>query len=358
MIGKNFGKFLGLSACASALPQLEKQNCSALQVHAHRGGAGLRPESTLYAFAYAMDIGADVVEMDTVSKNPRFTGEGRFGLTMDSSSPRMKSRTELAHVLLQYIVNLTLAEIKTLECGSQQSEGHTQAETFPGAKIQTLEEVLEFFKCYGDGKIEINLEVQNRQTKLDIRYPNETLPIEHYVNRIVPIIKDYDMLDRVYIQSFDWRSIVGIKTKYPETRVNALIDESLVDIVEATFGTDWVTAASFIGAQAICPGHGSPFGNGDEGFTINTPNYIPFTTKEMVERAHDLGMKLIVWTVDDESTIEKVILDGVDGVISNYPVRVGYVARELGYDVKVGRKGLNRAEYTGKCFKGASHYSY
>lgn len=37
-----------------------------LQVHAHRGGSGLRSEETLEAFAYAMEIGADVLEMDMI----------------------------------------------------------------------------------------------------------------------------------------------------------------------------------------------------------------------------------------------------------------------------------------------------
>lgn len=42
-----------------------------VELHAHRGGAGLRPENTVYAFAYALEVGADALEMDTV-----FTKDG------------------------------------------------------------------------------------------------------------------------------------------------------------------------------------------------------------------------------------------------------------------------------------------
>lgn len=42
-----------------------------VELHAHRGGAGLRPENTIYAFAYALEVGSDALEMDTV-----FTKDG------------------------------------------------------------------------------------------------------------------------------------------------------------------------------------------------------------------------------------------------------------------------------------------
>ena len=60
----------------------------------------------------------------------------------------------------RYIANLTLAEVKTLDCGTLQLEGYTQSKRIPGAKIQTLEEVLDLVECYGDRRVEINLEVR------------------------------------------------------------------------------------------------------------------------------------------------------------------------------------------------------
>jgi glycerophosphoryl diester phosphodiesterase len=48
-----------------------------------------------------------------------------------------------------------------LDCGTLQLSDHTQSLRVPGAQIQTLEEVLELVKCYGDDRIEINLEVRS-----------------------------------------------------------------------------------------------------------------------------------------------------------------------------------------------------
>ena len=59
----------------------------------------------------------------------------------------------------KYIANLTLEEVKTLDCGSMQLSNYRQAKLAPGAQIQTLEEVLDLVECYGDRNVEINLEV-------------------------------------------------------------------------------------------------------------------------------------------------------------------------------------------------------
>jgi glycerophosphoryl diester phosphodiesterase len=188
---------------------------------------------------------------------------------------------------------------------------------YPSAQIQTLEEVLEFIKCYGKDGIEISLEVSqnspqisitNRfQTKVDIRFPTWTPPVEVYIDNIVPVLKKHDMFERTILQSFDWRSLVGIKEKFPDARVGALIDETLVEMVEGIWGMDWITAAYALGAEVISPHHGSRNATGDAGGTINQLDYVPFTTRELVEKAHGLGMMVTPWTIDDESTIEKVI---------------------------------------------------
>jgi glycerophosphoryl diester phosphodiesterase len=129
-----------------------------------------------------------------------------------------------------------------------------------------------------------------------------------FIDNIVPVLKKHGMFERTVLQSFDWRSIVGIKEKFPDARVGALIDETLVDMVEDIWGMDWVTAAHALGAEMVSPHHGSLNSNGEYGGTISQRDYVPFTTKELVEKAHALGMMVIPWTVDDETTIEKVIL--------------------------------------------------
>lgn len=97
----------------------------------------------------------------------------------------------------------------------------------PGATIATLEEVLDLVDCYGDKSVHINLE-----TKLDPTQPNQTLPLETYINspRVLPYLEKRGFLHRVTIESFDWRTLVAIKKKWGKkvTTVALLRDTTLV----------------------------------------------------------------------------------------------------------------------------------
>lgn len=67
---------------------------------------------------------------------------------------------------------------------------------------------------------------------------------------------------------------------------------------------------------------------------------MPFTTKAIVDRAHELGMEVHPWTVDGVDTINAMIDWGVDEIVSNYPERVIEVAKRRG--MSLGRRGRDR----------------
>lgn len=292
-----------------------------VEVQAHRGGLGLRSEESLWAFAYALEVGADTLEMDTV-----FTKDGVPVIWHDHYIDKTKCSGDYVG---QFIANLTLAQVKTLDC-AKQLIGYPQAELHPNTRIATLEEVLELVTCYGDRGVTINLE-----TKLDPLKPNETLSVDTYINNLVPIVQKHGYLARTTIQSFDWRTLIGIKKKFPQVVTVALLDDETIAPdskgaypwlggVNITNG-DWVSAAASIGAGIVSPVHGTP-----SNYSVNTPGYKPFTTKQVVQQAHGLGMKFIPYTVDFEVTINKMIDDGVDALISNYPERAMWIAKQRG----------------------------
>ncbi|KAK9233850.1 PLC-like phosphodiesterase [Lipomyces kononenkoae] len=312
-----------------------------LEVQAHRGGLGMRTESSLWAFSNAMEIGVDVLEMDTV-----FTKDGIPVIWHDHSISETKCRGQFVG---SYIANLTLQEVKTLSCDLQLVE-HPQAELHANTRIATLEEVLDLIDCYGDKHIGINLE-----TKLDPQNPNQTLPVDKYINDIIPILKHRGFASRTTIQSFDWRTLIGIKQKFPETVTVALLDETTIVQVNGSypwlggvdlndFDGDWVAAAASIEASILSPVHGIPSSG-----TINTPGYQPFVTRDIVWRAHCRGMSVIPWTVDHEVNIAKLIDDGVDGIISNYPERVMWIAQE-----KIGSPKRRGSRHRPECLKKAN----
>ncbi|KAG9851312.1 putative glycerophosphodiester phosphodiesterase, partial [Aureobasidium melanogenum] len=306
------------------IPYLDKTG--RVEVQGHRGGLGMRSEESLWAFAHALEIGVDVLEMDTV-----FTKDGVPVIWHDHWIYPTKCTGDYVG---QYIANLTLEQVKSLDC-SLQLAAHPQQELHPGTTIATLEEVLELVDCYGDKGVTINLE-----TKLSPTAPNETLSVNTYITDLMPILEKHGFESRTSIQSFDWRTLIGIHAAYPTVPIVALLDETTVvpDKTNQTypwlknskypwlggldldnFSGDWVAAAHSIGSSILSPNHGT--GNSSDA-TVNSPLYKPLTTKDVVDRAHALGMQVIPWTVDAEVTISKLLDDGVDAIISNYPERV------------------------------------
>jgi glycerophosphoryl diester phosphodiesterase len=149
--------------------------------------------------------------------------------------------------------------------------------------------------------------------------------------------------------------LIGIGEKFPSMPLVALLDP--VTIAQAAdgsfpwlggiqldteFGGDWVAAAASLGSVILGPWHGN-------GTSSNTVGYEPFTTKDVVDRAHAAGMRVFPWTADDESTISKLIDDGVDGIISNYPERVMWVGKQRGMSV-----GRGRVPSKPECLAGAA----
>ncbi|KFY30313.1 hypothetical protein V493_01990, partial [Pseudogymnoascus sp. VKM F-4281 (FW-2241)] len=149
--------------------------------------------------------------------------------------------------------------------------------------------------------------------------------------------------DQTIVQSFDWPTIDAIKKKWPETTIIGLLGAGQVipakdgsfpwlglDL-DGDFNGDWVAAAKSIGCSGVTPSHGSPGTR-----TPNSPDYVPFVTKEIVDRAHNSGMTVIPYTVDHAVTVAKLIEMGVDGVITNYPEMAMAIAKK--YGLKTGHK--------------------
>jgi glycerophosphoryl diester phosphodiesterase len=58
--------------------------------------------------------------------------------------------------------------------------------------------------------------------------------------------------------------------------------------------------------------------------------YYGDVTRETVQEAQQLGLKVVVWTVNEPRDIERMIDLGVDGIISDYPDRLRRIAAGRG----------------------------
>src|SRR5512140_38883 len=156
-------------------------------VIAHQGGDGIRPVDTMVAFEHAVEIGADVLEMDA-----HITRDGKIVLMHDENVDRTTDGTGL-------IENMTLDDLKQLDAAYQWS--NDDGRTFPyrgqGIQVPTLEELFQKFP--------------------DMRYVIEIKLTQNPIDQpLCDLIRKYNMQDKVVIASFHDEAMQRFRTTCPE----------------------------------------------------------------------------------------------------------------------------------------------
>lgn len=238
---------------------------------AHRGGSTLAPEETMEALQNAIDLGADVLEIDVWS-----TSDGVLVLHHDPSVDRTTNGTG-------NVVGMTWAELEALDAGyTFTTDGGA---TFPyrgvGVRIARLDEV---FAAFPDALFSIEIKQQSPSI----------------IEPVLGQIQAANLHDRVVVGAFDDGVLSQIREADPTLLTTLGTTEafqiySLTDADEAGY----VPPAPFFAAPLV---------------------YGPINLAQTdVERAHRLGLTLHVWTVNDAADMDKVIGWGVDGIISDDP---------------------------------------
>ncbi|MEH6943842.1 glycerophosphodiester phosphodiesterase [Bacillus sp. JJ722] len=309
-------------------------NPNSFDLQAHRGGMGLTVESTIASFSKALEMGVSTLELDvqiTEDKQAVVTHDRKIsGRNCKDTRPLNTGDPEFPYVG-KYIKDLTLEQIRTLDCGTNTKPEYPEQQASPGAQMPLLSEVFDLVKRYKANKVWMNIE-----TKVEAGAPSETAPREDFVQIVAREVREAGMLNRVSIQSFDWGTLMRMKEVEPRLPIVALTNGPQflqpgqpgaspwlggIDIDD--FGGDLVAAAKSFGADAISPVHGFP-----QNGKMTDDNYVPYVTQDMVDDAHKAGMKIIPWTINDIPTMNKLIDDGVDGIITDYPDRL----REVMWD--------------------------
>jgi glycerophosphoryl diester phosphodiesterase len=148
------------------------------------------------------------------------------------------------------------------------------------------------------------------ETKLSPWAPAETLAPEPFARALVSEIRRYGMARRSSIQSFDWRTLQVVQREAPEIEtVYLTAQRSNFDTV-----TDGAWTAGFSLRE-----HGSvPKMVKAAGGRVWSPEYLGLDAARVAE-AHALGLRVVVWTVNDPADIERMLALGVDGIISDRP---------------------------------------
>jgi len=201
-----------------------------------------------------------------------------------------------------------------------------------------LSQVFALVDCYGANNVWFNIE-----TKVEAGAPEETAPRADFVEIVLREIEAAGVRNRVTIQSFDWGALMLVRELEPRIPIVALTNGDFLQVGQPgaspwlggididDFGGSLVAAAASFGADAISPVHGNP-----QNGKVGDPNYVPYTTPELVAEAHEAGLAVIPWTIDDPATMASLIEAGVDGIITNYPDRLRDVAADYGFKLPKG----------------------
>jgi glycerophosphoryl diester phosphodiesterase len=304
----------GLSAAAAAAAIITLATSAALgfDLEAHRGGRSLLPENTLPAFANALSMGVDTLELDL-----GITKDGQVVLSHDRHLNPDLARDGAG----QYVAapgpllhNLTLAEIQSYDVGqirpdSDYAKRFAAQRAIPGTRMPTLAQVFALVRKSGNTKVRLNIE-----TKIDPTNPGDSVSPDKFVAILLDLLARERFEDRVMIQSFDWRTLQLVQKRTPRIPTVYL---SVQSPEESTVFLDKPSAWT-AGFDPMKFGGSVPKAVKAAGGHIWSPHYSNVDAASLAQ-AHELGLPVVVWTVNDKANMGRLIDLGVDGIITDAP---------------------------------------
>jgi glycerophosphoryl diester phosphodiesterase len=290
---------------------------AAFDVEGHRGARGHAPENTMAAFRQALALRVGTIETDlavtrddvlVISHNPRLNpeitrdGDGRF---LGSEGARIR--------------DLSLAELARYDVGRIDPRS-SYARQFPdqrpvdGERIPTLAALLELLRTPEASDVRLNLE-----TKIFPDRPDDAPAPDAFARRVVEAVQAAGLAERVTIQSFDWRTLVAVKRLTPSLRTACLTIETANTNNVAPRGD--APSAWTAGLDLRDDAGSVPRLVKRAGCDVWSP-FHRNASQARIDEAHQLGLTVLPWTVNEPADIRKLIDAGVDGLISDYPERV------------------------------------
>jgi glycerophosphoryl diester phosphodiesterase len=190
-----------------------------------------------------------------------------------------------------------------------------------GTKIPRLADLFALVRKSGNDLVRYNIE-----TKISPLAPTETAAPEAFARALISAVRAAGMAQRTAIQSFDWRTLKIVQQEAPEIpTVYLSAQQSFMDNIQAEKPDSPWTA----GLHVRNFGGSIPRMVKAAGGAVWSP-YHGEVTRENVKEAHALGLKVVVWTVNEPADMRRMIELGVDGIISDYPDRLRQVAGDAG----------------------------
>lgn len=306
---------------------LTNMPAQSLDLQGHRGARGLAPENTLPAFALALSIGVSTLELDCA-----ITRDGVIVVSHDAAlNPDITRGPDgqwLAHHGMP-IVSLSYEELQRYDVGrirpgSAYAARFVEQLQLDGVRIPRLTELFALVKKSTNTSVRFNIEIKTSPVQ-----PDRTVSPEKFTKSLISLINAQKLQGRVMLQSFDWRTLRIAQHVAPEIPTAYLsAQQPWMDNIQAKSKSSPWTAELHVSAY-----HDSvPRMVHAAGGAVWSPYYGEVTAENLKE-AQTLGLKVVVWTVNTEADMLRMIALGVDGIISDYPDLLRRVAADQGLDL-------------------------
>ncbi len=245
---------LAFVACSKEESKMETKKKN-IMVVAHRGASGYAPENTLSAMKKAIEMKAEMSELDVQE-----TADGEIILLHDNTTKRTGKKD-------LNIWELNYDDLKDIEVGEWFSE------EYKGEPIPTLKEVIDLIR----GKMKLNIELKaNKHEKM-------------LAERSLKVVMDNDFLDQVIFTSFKFDEIRKIRALNKEAKVGYIFGKLPENVDVFTEDVDLLSA------------------------------HYKSVDAKFVKRAKSNGKEVHVWTVNEPEDMKRMIELGVEAIITNYP---------------------------------------
>jgi len=268
---------------------------SSFDIQGHRGTRGWMPENSIPGFIKALDMGVTTLELDVVVSKDRkivVSHEPWFShvICLDPEGAPILEEEEKNHNIFQ----MNYDQIRQFDCGSLGNlrfPGVQKSVTHKPLLSQVIDTVEGHIKNNQLARVNYNIEVKSMEQGDNLYHPE---PGE-FCDLVYQLVSAKLSVDRVIIQSFDFRILQYFHRNYPDLKLAVLIENQE-----------------------------SPQANLEKlGFKPEIYScHFPLLDEKAIKELQAEGIKVIPWTVNEEEDIQKLIRLGVDGIISDYPDRV------------------------------------
>lgn len=263
----------------------------------HRGGRGAMPENTIPAMLYSLSLDyLTTIELDlyvTADKQLVLSHDAYLNplFVLNPDGTEIDKADNKKYPLHQ----MNYDEIKEFDVGSKVHEGFPEQKKMK-VSIPLLGDVIDsvqhYIKTHKRAQVFYNIETKSSEDKDNVL---NAAP-EEFVKLLMDVVEKKGITPYVIVQSFDVRTLQILNEKYPYVRTSYLVGPARQK--EFTIEED-------LEVLGFDPDIYSP--------------HFKYITKEQIEKCHERGIKVVVYTPNTKEEIDELKAMGVDGIITDYP---------------------------------------